>query len=197
MPITIDGDGTITGVSVGGLPDGIVDTDMLAAGAVTAAKRGAGGILQVVSTHNTTQYAGTQVTFQDLFTASLTPTATSNKILVICQLSIGHPDSFTGLGRMVRQVGSGSFTAFGGGVGYLSNHVDNVWWTVRNSIHHNGQYTVLYLDSPSTTSAVTYKAQMRTTDTSKTWAVNRTTGNGNYAYQSPAASSITLMEVAA
>ena len=40
MPITIDGDGTITGVSVGGLPDGIVDTDMLAAGAVTAAKVG-------------------------------------------------------------------------------------------------------------------------------------------------------------
>ena len=38
MPITIDGDGTITGVSVGGLPDGIVDTDMLAASAVTEAK---------------------------------------------------------------------------------------------------------------------------------------------------------------
>jgi hypothetical protein len=38
MPITIDGDGTITGVSVGGLPDGIVDTDMIAADAVTAAK---------------------------------------------------------------------------------------------------------------------------------------------------------------
>lgn len=40
MAITIDGDGTITGVSVGGLPDGIVDTDMLAADAVTSAKIG-------------------------------------------------------------------------------------------------------------------------------------------------------------
>ena len=38
MPIAIDGDGTITGVSVGGLPDGIVDADMLAASAVTEAK---------------------------------------------------------------------------------------------------------------------------------------------------------------
>lgn len=38
MPITIDGDGTITGVSVGGLPDGIVDADMLASSAVTTAK---------------------------------------------------------------------------------------------------------------------------------------------------------------
>ncbi len=53
MPITIDGDGTITGISVGGLPDGIVDTDMLAAGAVTAAKRGAGAILQVKQTVKT------------------------------------------------------------------------------------------------------------------------------------------------
>ena len=38
MPITINGSGTITGVSVGGLPDGIVDTDMLAANAVATAK---------------------------------------------------------------------------------------------------------------------------------------------------------------
>ena len=38
MAITIDGDGTITGVSVGGLPDGVVDADMLAANAVTTAK---------------------------------------------------------------------------------------------------------------------------------------------------------------
>tara|TARA_R100001443_G_scaffold15964_1_gene25779 strand:- start:97 stop:699 length:603 start_codon:yes stop_codon:yes gene_type:complete len=39
MPITINGSaGTITGVSTGGLPDGCVDTDTLAANAVTAAK---------------------------------------------------------------------------------------------------------------------------------------------------------------
>tara|TARA_R100001463_G_scaffold112858_1_gene167984 strand:- start:242 stop:826 length:585 start_codon:yes stop_codon:yes gene_type:complete len=40
MPIAINGSGTITGVSVGGLPDGIVDEDMLAANAVTAPKIG-------------------------------------------------------------------------------------------------------------------------------------------------------------
>ena len=38
MPIGINGNGTITGVTVGGLPDGIVDTDMLAANAVATAK---------------------------------------------------------------------------------------------------------------------------------------------------------------
>ena len=40
MTITINGNGTVTGVSVGGLPDGIVDTDMLAADSVTAPKIG-------------------------------------------------------------------------------------------------------------------------------------------------------------
>ena len=41
MAISLNGStGEITGVSVGGLPDGIVDTDMIAADAVTAAKIG-------------------------------------------------------------------------------------------------------------------------------------------------------------
>ena len=40
MAITINGTGTLTGISVGGLPDGIVDTDMIAADAVTAPKIG-------------------------------------------------------------------------------------------------------------------------------------------------------------
>ena len=38
MPISINGSGTVTGVSVGGLPDGIVDTDMIAANAVNDVK---------------------------------------------------------------------------------------------------------------------------------------------------------------
>ena len=54
MPITLNGSGTITGVSVGGLPDGIVDTDMIAAAAVTAPKRGPGAIRQVKHVVDTT-----------------------------------------------------------------------------------------------------------------------------------------------
>ena len=37
MPITINGDGTITGLAVGGLPDGTVDADTLASGAAVPA----------------------------------------------------------------------------------------------------------------------------------------------------------------
>jgi hypothetical protein len=38
MPITINGNGTITGLAVGGLPDGSVDADTLASNAVTTVK---------------------------------------------------------------------------------------------------------------------------------------------------------------
>ena len=40
MAITIDGSGTIAGISVGGIPDGVVDTDVLANNAVTFGKIG-------------------------------------------------------------------------------------------------------------------------------------------------------------
>ena len=38
MPVTINGNGSITGLVVGGLPDGCVDTDVLANNSVTSAK---------------------------------------------------------------------------------------------------------------------------------------------------------------
>ena len=38
MPVTINGDGSITGLAVGGLPDGSVDADTLASSSVTNAK---------------------------------------------------------------------------------------------------------------------------------------------------------------
>ena len=63
MAITINGNGTITGISVGGLPDGIVDTDMIANNAVTSAKSsGISGLSmvdqwRVTSDFNVTSFA--------------------------------------------------------------------------------------------------------------------------------------------
>jgi hypothetical protein len=42
MPITINGSGTVTGISAGGLPDGVITTDDIAANAVTTVKLGSG-----------------------------------------------------------------------------------------------------------------------------------------------------------
>ena len=60
MPIAINGSGTLTGVSVGGLPDGCVDTDTLA----TSVTRGK--ILQVVQTVKTDTFSSTSGTLVDL-----------------------------------------------------------------------------------------------------------------------------------
>ena len=50
MAITINGNGTITGINVGGLPDGIVDTDTIAANAVATAKLADGAVTSTKST---------------------------------------------------------------------------------------------------------------------------------------------------
>ena len=44
MPVTINGDGSITGLTVGGLPNGTVDADTLASNAVTSAKLASGSV---------------------------------------------------------------------------------------------------------------------------------------------------------
>ena len=60
MAIQINGDGTITGINVGGLPDGIVDTDMIANNAVTTAK--STGLQRRVSTALTLPTDAGQIT---------------------------------------------------------------------------------------------------------------------------------------
>ena len=44
MPIAINGSGTITGISAGGLPDGVITADDIEAGAITDAKLAANSV---------------------------------------------------------------------------------------------------------------------------------------------------------
>ena len=53
MPVTINGDGSITGLAVGGLPNGTVDADSLASNAVTNAKLVNGAVTQAKKTYAT------------------------------------------------------------------------------------------------------------------------------------------------
>ena len=99
MPITINGDGSITGLAVGGLPNGCVDADTLAAGAavpadgsITAAKLAsgaitrsalpAGSVIQTVQVITQTQVENAFSSQQTFLTASITPTDNNNKIMV-------------------------------------------------------------------------------------------------------------------
>ena len=91
MAIAINGSGTVTGISVGGLPDGIVDTDMLAAASVTSAKRGATGILgyakQTTSAATDCSDAASFITISN-FALSYTPVSSSSKLFFTTQLNM-------------------------------------------------------------------------------------------------------------
>ena len=86
MVIAINGNGTVTGISVGGLPDGIVDTDMLAAKAATASKLGAKTIVQYVFApaanvnNRHSESAGNWESSGN--SVSITPTNSSSQIIV-------------------------------------------------------------------------------------------------------------------
>jgi hypothetical protein len=99
MPIAINGSGTVTGISVGGLPDGIVDADMLASNAVTAGKlaSGVGGkVLQVVYDQKTDTASNdlATATWWSIYNAglqvSITPSSASNKILLMATVTFSE-----------------------------------------------------------------------------------------------------------
>ena len=92
MPVTINGNGTITGLSVGGLGSGVVNASSLAANSVTASAMPVGSILQV---KNFIKKDRDDFTTGGSFAATgmsvtITPSSTSNKLLVMGNLEVGN-----------------------------------------------------------------------------------------------------------
>ena len=72
MPITFNGNGTVTGLAVGGLPDGTVDADTLAAGV-------GGKILQVKQAVKTDAFTSSASTADITgLSVNITPSSSSN-----------------------------------------------------------------------------------------------------------------------
>ncbi len=93
MAIQINGNGTITGISAGGLPAGTVTSATLASGAITSAAMPSGSVLQVQSDILTSTLSNNLAsqTWWSIYNAglqvTLTPSSASNKILLIGQLA--------------------------------------------------------------------------------------------------------------
>ena len=162
MAIQINGNGTITGISVGGLPDGIVDTDMLAANAVSSAKlaSGAGGkVLQTVSSSTTSQHTNETGTFEDTnLSGSITPSSTSSKILVMVSQAFEFQRANNEAGgsfRLLRDSTVIDSAVSSDGGKYKYYHYSNA----ASNLSIYTCYSVTILDSPNTTSAITYKTQ--------------------------------------
>ena len=155
MPIGINGSGTITGVSVGGLPDGIVDTDMIAAAAVTAPKRGPSAILQIVQNVTTTRLATTSTTYvASPHTVTITPVAANSKILLSfsgCVNSNGNNHrAFVDIYRSVNGATATGIAPVGSGQTVGANNNEGFVGAVRaDSSRVQCPTNIVYLDSPS------------------------------------------------
>ena len=89
MPVTINGDGSITGLSVGGLGSGVVNTATLADGAASGSKLTlpTGSVIQTVQgfsgTKTITNTSANGDAIECPASVSITPTSGSNKILIM------------------------------------------------------------------------------------------------------------------
>jgi len=199
MAVVINGSGTVTGLSVGGLPDGTVDAGTLATDSVTSAKitdgaitnadvnasaaiaasklSGTGKVLQVVSATQTSSVSTTSASMVDTgLTATITPTAADSTILVFSTISLyiqsASGDTRIG-GKLLRDA-----------VSLFSNN-----YVLRSATGGNDKriWAVNIEDSPTTTSELVYKMQFC-----------RTTGSGTiYVGINSEPSSMILMEIGA
>jgi len=159
-----------------GITDGtIVNADINASAAIAGTKlSGAGKVLQVVSTFNSTNYSTSSASYQDGFSASITPSSASNKILVIghtgsCDSDTAGNNITITVFRDATDLAAGNF--FAGAKFESANALGNI--------------SFVNLDSPNTTSSTTYTVKFK-----------KGAGGGSVYLNNSGKNSITLMEIA-
>jgi hypothetical protein len=155
---------------------------------------GSGGKLgQVLSTTKTDTFTTTSTSFVDItgLSQAITPTATSSKVLVFYSVS---GINTAGTNRSAIRMMRGS-TAIAVGDGAGSRTQSTFQWDLQagsNILTFAG----FFLDSPSTTSSTTYKAQAICLDPGTTY-VNRSVSDTDSSAFSRVVSTITVMEILA
>jgi hypothetical protein len=139
--------------------------------------RGAFRVLQVVAATTATQATSSSSVLADTnLTATITPSATSSKVLVyVSQNGVGKGNNAYAIIRLLR--GATAINTLDETAAYTNSAAEN----------RVGSVSGMYLDSPATTSATTYKTQF-----------SSALGNATVLVQSGnAESSIVLMEISA
>lgn len=155
-----------------------------------------GKLGQVVSTIKTDTYTMSSQTYATVtgLTATITPSATTSKVLVIGTLSaIGNAGVSRATSRLIRDstaiaVGTSTSNRIAGtaGIPIIS--------AATGDIYSMG---LTFLDSPSSTSALVYGIQVRINDAPATVYVNRSETDGDNSSYSRPVSTITVMEILA
>lgn len=152
-----------------------------------------GSVLQVVSATKTDTFSTSSTTFVDVtgYSVSITPISSTSKILIICNLTAtAIAGAFSVQGRLMRNstpiaVGDASGTR---------TQASFMW---EGGQEANFGIATTFLDSPATTSATTYKIQVRTNSGANTTYVNRAQTDLDSVAYARTASTITVMEIAA
>jgi len=186
-----------------------VDTIQTSAGGTPTASSlgisGTGKIGQVVTTNFTGTESATSKVSSGSFTdssiyASLTPSSTSSKIMVMATVNTGSSDGSNGghVGRFVQIIGATTTPVFIGDASGIKIQTSS-----GRGNEAQGAYTILtnsfnFLLTPSTTSAVTVKYQFGIRGGgSGTAYINRVGTESDSTEFQRTASAITLMEVLA
>ena len=154
----------------------------------------AGNILQVIQAVKTdTATTTSENTFVDTgLSVSITPSSASNKILVTANLSFSAGDMQNIAWRLVR----GSTDIY---MGDAAGNRTRASGAVRVSTNQDAEHqnvTSIFLDSPNTTSATTYKVQWCRTYSTSTIYMNRASEDTDNDDRTRVPSSITVQEVA-
>lgn len=151
----------------------------------------AGSVLQVVQVTKTDTFTSSGNSWQDItgMSASITPSSASNKVLVFVQMQ-GDSNTNNCFLKLVR----GSSDVYLGDTASNRTRASAQISTLGSSGSFQSAATIMYLDSPATTSSTTYKVQ-GIVPSAGTFYINRSQTNTDISTFSVTASSITLVEI--
>ncbi len=162
---------------------GITGVTPVANGGTGATSFSPGKIGQVVHSKNTTYRSITSTTFVECNSVTITPSATSSKILVFNSACITKNNASQGTERMFRVVG-GSDVA-------TQVLTDLVAYTNNTDVNNVGFSGTQFYDTPSSVAAITYSYRICSTGDTSSVEYNNYSSAGSFSGQ------ITAMEILA
>jgi hypothetical protein len=158
----------------------------------------AGKLLQVVSTTKTDVFtASLSNSFTDItgLSVSITPSSASNKILITSMVNFGCSTGYPPTLRLFRD--STHICLGTGSIGNRQFSTTSAGGGQDTSDQNRGMTnTISFLDSPNTTSAVTYKINGGVLQSAGIFSCNTSGADGDFNYMTRSASTITVMEIA-
>jgi len=157
-----------------------------------------GGIIQVKQAVKTDTFNIDSETFTDItgLSVSITPTRSDSKIMVSYSGTGGSGQNRVGHIRLARVIGGTTTTdIFVGDQGATTSQARASSTFSQTNTYYVSSFSGTFIDSPSTTSAVTYKLQLAAGDQDYQVHVGRSHDNSNEFSRSKTPSQITVMEI--